>query len=141
MKSKSVFHRLIAMFMAVFLSFGFLSGIAPLEAFAAMDPDNPPDSAEITIKRADGLNYQQYKGDEKKLLLDVKIHKIAGEWGYCIRMEKSSHGGTGKKINIQGEKLLPGNKLVYACLAQKHIFEDEPLTKDLSEEEKYAYTQ
>ena len=141
MKSKSVFHRLIAMFMAVFLSFGFLSGIAPLEAFAAMDPDNPPDSAEITIKRADGLNYQQYKGDEKKLLLDVKIHKIAGEWGYCIRMEKSSHEGTGKKIDIQGEKLLPGNKLVYACLAQKHIFEDEPLTKDLSEEEKYAYTQ
>lgn len=97
------------------------------------------DTVDLTYEKADGLHYQQYHGDSKEKLLDVKIHKVNGEWGYCIAMWKGSNPGTGIKIDIT--KYLPGKELVYACLAQKHIFEDNPLTKDLPKAERYAYTQ
>ncbi len=137
MKHKNYLKRIVSIFLVMVTIFSTIFGMS--EVKAAISPDNPPDDVEIKIVKADGLNYQQYHNGEKELLLDVKIHKISGEWGYCIAMWKHSNSGSGKKVNIK--TYLPGNELVYACLAQKHIFEDEPSTKNLSKEEKYAYTQ
>lgn len=128
---KHIFKKCITTVLAMASALCLTTGLSTAKA--------AEDTAEIKIVMADGLQYQQYHGSSKELLLNTKIHKIGDEWGYCIAMWKSSHSGSAKKINIK--TYLPGDELVYACLAQKHIFEDNLKTKDLPKKEKYAYTQ
>lgn len=79
--------------------------------------------------------YDQYHNDELRMHYKAKMHKVDGQKAYCISMTKSSEPGAAKEVNIK--KFLPGDELVMACLAQKHIFEMDGYTAN----EKYMLTQ
>lgn len=79
--------------------------------------------------------YDQYHNGEHRMKYKAKMHKVDGEMAYCIHMEKTSEPGSAKEVKIS--KFLPGDELVMACLAQKHIFEMDGYTNA----EKYMLTQ
>lgn len=79
--------------------------------------------------------YDQYHNGVHQMKYKAKMHKLDGEMAYCVHMEKTSDSGAAKEVNIK--KFLPGDELVMACLAQKHIFDMDGYTKA----EKYMLTQ
>lgn len=79
--------------------------------------------------------YDQYHNGVHQMKYKAKMHKLDGEMAYCVHMEKTSDAGAAKEVNIK--KFLPGDELVMACLAQKHIFDMDGYTKA----EKYMLTQ
>lgn len=79
--------------------------------------------------------YDQYHNGEHQMKYKAKMHKVDGEMAYCIHMEKTSEPGSAKEVKIS--RFLPGDELVMACLAQKHIFEMDGYTSA----EKYMLTQ
>lgn len=80
-------------------------------------------------------HYDQYHNGEHQMTYQAKMHKVDGEMAYCVHMEKSSDAGAAEEVSIK--KFLPGDELVMACLAQKHIFDME----GYSAAEKYMLTQ
>ena len=80
-------------------------------------------------------HYDQYHNGEHQMKYQAKMHKVDGEMAYCVHMEKSSDAGAAEEVSIK--KFLPGDELVMACLAQKHIFDME----EYSAAEKYMLTQ
>ncbi|MGN1165197.1 MAG: VaFE repeat-containing surface-anchored protein [Lachnospiraceae bacterium] len=79
--------------------------------------------------------YDQYHNGELRMHYQAKMHKVDGQRAYCVSMTKSSEPGEAKEVNIK--KYLPGDELVMACLAQKHIFDMDNYTTA----EKYMLTQ
>lgn len=79
--------------------------------------------------------YDQYHNGKHQMKYQAKMHKVDGEMAYCVHMEKTSDAGTAEEVNIK--KFLPGDELVMACLAQKHIFDMSGYTTA----EKYMLTQ
>lgn len=79
--------------------------------------------------------YKQYHNGELQMKYRAKMHMLDGKLAYCVHMEKQSDAGAAKEISIK--KYLPGNELVMACLARKHIFDMDKYTKA----EKYMLTQ
>ena len=92
-------------------------------------------AASHKITESDVGHYDQYHNGEHQMKYKAKMHKVDGEIAYCVHMEKTSDAGAAKEVSIK--KFLPGDELVMACLAQKHIFDMEGY--DASE--KYMLTQ
>ena len=92
-------------------------------------------AASHKITESDVGYYDQYHNGEHQMKYKAKMHKVDGEIAYCVHMEKTSDAGAAKEVSIK--KFLPGDELVMACLAQKHIFDMEGY--DASE--KYMLTQ
>lgn len=113
--------RIAAGLLAMLLISGILSGAAMAAGF------------EITETYVG--YYKQYHNGELRMRYQAKMHKLNGEMAYCVSMTKTSEPGSAKEVSIK--KFLPGEELVMACLAQKHIFDMDGYTKN----EKYMLTQ
>lgn len=113
--------RIAAGLLAIILIFGILSGAAMAAGF------------EITETYVG--YYKQYHNGELRMRYQAKMHKLNGEMAYCVSMTKTSEPGSAKEVSIK--KFLPGEELVMACLAQKHIFDMDGYTRN----EKYMLTQ
>ena len=92
-------------------------------------------AAEFEITETYVGYYNQYHNNALEKRYQAKMHKLNGKRAYCVSMTKSSRPGSAKEVNIK--KYLPGDELVMACLAQKHIFATDGYTTA----EKYMLTQ
>ena len=92
-------------------------------------------AAEFEITETYVGYYNQYHNNVLEKRYQAKMHKLNGKRAYCVSMTKSSRPGSAKEVNIK--KYLPGDELVMACLAQKHIFAMDGYTTA----EKYMLTQ
>lgn len=125
MKEKNLIKKAAAVAVIMAIVFHFTPFLGFSEVMAA--------SHKIT--ESDAGHYDQYHNGEHQMKYRAKMHKVDGEMAYCVHMEKTSDAGTAKEVSIK--KFLPGDELVMACLAQKHIFDMDGYTTS----EKYMLTQ
>ena len=125
MKRKKLIWRAAAIVLIFAMALDFVPLFGAFEARAA--------SHKITEKYVG--YYKQYHNGELQMKYRAKMHMLDGKLAYCVHMEKQSDAGAAKEISIK--KYLPGNELVMACLARKHIFDMDKYTKA----EKYMLTQ